>query len=73
MKIKIMSDSACDLSRDLLEKYDIATAPFQVTLGSRSGPDGVITPDDIYRYVDESGELAVFHVRERCPECQSVR
>ncbi|MBR5047481.1 MAG: DegV family protein, partial [Eubacterium sp.] len=57
MKIKIMSDSACDLSRDLLEKYDIAIAPFQVTLGSRSGPDGVITPDDIYRYVDESGEL----------------
>ena len=57
MKIKIMSDSACDLSQDLLEKYDIAIAPFQVTLGSRSGPDGVITPDDIYTYVEESGEL----------------
>ncbi len=57
MKIKITSDSSCDLSPEILEKYDIPIAPFHVILGSRSGPDGEITPDDIYAYVDESGQL----------------
>ncbi|MBQ2730396.1 MAG: DegV family protein, partial [Clostridia bacterium] len=42
------SDSTCDLSEDLLKKYDIAIAPLTVTLGERSGHDGIeITPDKI--------------------------
>ncbi len=59
MAVKIISDSTCDLSKDLLNKYDIAVTPLTVTLGSRSGLDGVdITPEDIYAYVEKTGELS---------------
>lgn len=59
MPVKIISDSTCDLSADLLEKYGIAISPLTVTLGERSGHDGVdITPEDIYAYVDRTGELS---------------
>ncbi len=58
MKVKITSDSTCDLSSELLEKYDIGMISLGVSLGERSGKDGVdITPQDIYRYVDETGTL----------------
>ena len=58
MSVKIISDSTCDLSEDLLKKYDIAIAPLTVTLGERSGHDGIeITPDKIYEFVESSGAL----------------
>lgn len=58
MAVKIISDSTCDLSKDLLEKYDIAVSPLTVTLGERSGHDGIeITPDDIYEFVESTGML----------------
>ena len=58
MKVKISSDSACDLPEEMLEAYDIAIAPMTVTLGERSGHDGIdIVPDDIYDYVKSSGSL----------------
>ncbi len=58
LAVKIISDSTCDLSVDLLEKYGIAITPMTVTLGERSGCDGIdITPDDIYAYVEKTGEL----------------
>ena len=58
MAVKIISDSTCDLSKDLIENYDIAIVPLTVTLGERSGHDGTeITPDDIYEYVTATGQL----------------
>ena len=58
MTVKIISDSTCDLSKDLLEEYDIAITPLTVTLGERSGHDGIdITPEDIYEYVGKTGQL----------------
>ncbi len=58
MAVKIISDSTCDLSKELLEKYDIAIAPLTVTLGQFSGHDGIdITPEKIYDYVDQTGDL----------------
>ena len=58
MTVKILSDSTCDLSPELVEKYDIGICPLGVTLGERSGRDGIeITPDDIYAYVDAAGDL----------------
>jgi len=58
MKVKIISDSTCDLSSDLINKYDIEILPLAVTLGERTGGDGVdITPEDIYSFVTETGEL----------------
>ena len=58
MKIKIMSDSTCDLSPELLQHYDIAITPLSVHCGSRVGADGSeITPEDIYAYVNAENAL----------------
>ena len=57
-KLIIASDTSIDLSKELIEKYDIKTAPFSVILGEEQFKDGVdITPDDIYAYHDKTGTL----------------
>ena len=57
-KIKILSDSTCDLSAELVEKYEIGLIPLYINLGGRVLPDGVsVSPDDIYAYVEKTGEL----------------
>ena len=42
--VKIISDSTCDLSKDLLEKYDIAILPLHILLGETEYRDGVDIP-----------------------------
>ena len=32
MKVKIISDSTCDLSKELLEKYEISIVPLYVVM-----------------------------------------
>lgn len=52
--VKIISDSTCDLSPDLLEKYDISVLPLHILLGEREYCDGAnITPEAIYEWSDE--------------------
>lgn len=54
MKVKIIADSTCDLSKDLIEKYDIAIVPLHILLGEQEYRDGMdIGPDEIYRWSDE--------------------
>ena len=51
--IKIISDSTCDLSKDLIEKYNISILPLHIHLGDDEYQDGVtITPDEIYTWAD---------------------
>ena len=57
MKIKITSDSTCDLSRELIEKYGVGIFPLTVVLGEKSYKDGEITPADIFGYVSKSNQL----------------
>lgn len=58
MKIKICSDSTCDLSAEILEKYDISILPLYVMKEDEEHRDGVdITPDDIYAYTEATGKL----------------
>jgi DegV family protein with EDD domain len=58
MKIKITSDSTCDLSPELLEKYDICLLPLVVVKGDKAFQDGItITPDDIFEHVANGGDL----------------
>ena len=53
--VKIISDSTCDLSPELLKKYDIEILPLQIILGDQSYSDTVdITPDEIYRWSDQT-------------------
>ena len=57
-KILITSDSTCDLSAELKERYNIKIIPLGITLGTAVYRDGVdITPDDIYAHHAKTGEL----------------
>lgn len=54
--IKIISDSTCDLSKDILEKYDVDILPLHIILDDEEYLDGKnITPEEIYRWADEHG------------------
>ena len=58
MKIKIMADSTCDLSKELIEKFDISLVPLTVVKGDESFLDGVdITTADIFAHVAAGGDL----------------
>lgn len=51
--IRIVADSTCDLSKELVEKYDITILPLHIILGEEEFLDGVtITPDEIYKWSD---------------------
>ena len=51
--IKIISDSTCDLSAELIKKYDIDILPLHVMLGEEEHRDGAdITPDELYAWAD---------------------
>jgi len=53
-KIRIVSDSTCDLSQELIEKYEISIIPLCIMLGEDTYLDGVdITPTEIYKWSDE--------------------
>ncbi|MEL4105708.1 DegV family protein [Oscillospiraceae bacterium WX1] len=58
MRIKITSDSTCDLSQELLDRYDISVIPLTILKNGKSYRDGVdITPADIFRYVEQTGDF----------------
>ena len=51
--IKIMSDSTCDLPRELIDKYGITILPLHVLLGEDDFRDGEdITVDEIYTWAE---------------------
>ena len=50
MKVRMTADSTCDLSPELLRKYDIAMAPLSVIIDGEVFHDGVdVTPRDVFR------------------------
>ena len=54
MKIRITSDSTCDLNH-LVEERNIGILPLQVNLDAQSYHDGVdITPQDIFNFVERT-------------------
>ena len=58
MAIKITSDSTCDLTPELLDRYQITLAPLYVTLDGVTRKDGVdIHPQDIFHHVAAGGGL----------------
>ncbi len=57
MSVKIIADSTCDLSKELLEKYDISILPLHIVLGEKEYKDGEeISPDEIYQWSDTNTE-----------------
>lgn len=53
-KIKIIADSTCDLSEELLIQYDITLIPLCVIMGDDTYQDGVnVSPEDIYEWSEK--------------------
>ena len=51
-KVRIVADSTCDLSGELLKKYDIPVIPLSIIMDDKSYFDGLeVTPDEIFRFV----------------------
>lgn len=64
MKIKVTSDSTCDLPASLLEKYDIDLVPLIVMKDEEEFLDNVtITPTDIFRHVAQGGSICTTAAR----------
>lgn len=58
MRIKILSDSTCDLSQALLQQNNITLVPLSVIRNGVDYKDGVsITPADIFAHVASGGDL----------------
>lgn len=58
MNIRVVADSTCDLSDDLIAKYQITILPLYVTLNDHTYRDRVdISAEDILRSVDNGAEL----------------
>ena len=56
MKIRISADSTCDLSPELIRKYNIGITPLSVIIDGQVFHDGVdVTPRDIFR-ASEAGK-----------------
>ena len=57
-KVKVFSDSTCDLPLDLIAQHQIGIVPLYVLFNDESYGDGTdITTPDLYKKVEETGKL----------------
>ena len=53
--VKIIADSTCDLSKELLEEYGVSILPLHIICGEEDYLDGAdITPQQIFAWADEN-------------------
>ena len=53
--IKLIADSTCDLSQELIEKYDISIIPLCIIMDDKSYYDGMeATPEQIFEWSEEN-------------------
>ena len=58
MKIRISADSTCDLTAELLERYDVKITPLYILMDDRALRDGIeCAREDIFAYTDRTGKL----------------
>ena len=57
MKIAVSCESTCDLSKELIQKYDIKVIPYEVVLGTECFKDGELENQKIFDYVEKTGNL----------------
>ncbi|MBP0958640.1 MAG: DegV family protein [Oscillospiraceae bacterium] len=56
MNIKITADSTCDLSLEIIERYNIDILPLYVVEDEKSLRDGIdVSPEDIFDFVEKTG------------------
>jgi fatty acid-binding protein DegV len=58
MSIALSAESTIDLPKELLQKFDIVTVPFTLTMGEKTGLDGEVTADELFAFTDKTGKLA---------------
>ncbi|HHY82458.1 MAG TPA: DegV family protein [Clostridiales bacterium] len=57
-RVKIITDSTADLSKDLVEKYDLGIIPLYVLIEEKSYLDGIeMTTEELYRQVERTQKL----------------
>ena len=67
--VRILSDSTCDLSPELIRQYNIGIIPLYVHLGDKEYRDGVdIRPEEIFRWSDESRQTP----RTAAPDIEEI-
>ncbi len=55
--VKILSDSTCDLSPELVKRFNISIIPLYVSCGENEYKDGVnVQPEDLFKWSDEHGQ-----------------
>ena len=52
MSVKIISDSTCDLSEELIKMYDVKILPLHVMLGEDEYEDGVLYHETLRTILD---------------------
>ena len=58
MKIKISTDSTCDLPAELIAAHNIGVLPLYIIRDGEALRDGIdVTPDDLYAYTKATGKL----------------
>lgn len=58
-KIKLITDSASDITKEYSERYGIDVQGFPITVGDKSFRDGDIPKEEYYDLIDASAELPV--------------
>ncbi|MBE5754835.1 MAG: DegV family protein [Clostridiales bacterium] len=58
MKIAISTESTADLTKELIEEFDLKTIAYEIQLGDRCGLDGEITSGEIIEFVNQTNTLA---------------
>lgn len=56
-KIKIITDSSCDLNKDIIDRYDIKVVPLNVSFGEDIYIDGELDKKEFYDRMKNSKEL----------------
>lgn len=56
-RVKIITDSSCDLNKDIVQKYNIGIVGLNVSFGEETYIDGEMDNDTFYKRMAESKEL----------------
>ena len=57
MSIKIITDNSCDLSLDIINKYNIGIVPLNVSIDGQNYKDTEMINSDFYNKMKNSKEL----------------
>ena len=62
MKIAISCESTCDLSKELIKKYNISIIPYSIILGDKVIDDNENVPAEIFDYVEKNFPYKISHL-----------